>query len=369
MSQESAGPGEWPVAVRVPVEPVEAAVEADARDAAVRSSTLAVRGPLFGVASPCGDGGRRWRVVVEVTHGCPQQARDALNSMLWFRARDEAKDRDERRALLKAVARLESECVDELSVLDTRYRVVRAEEYTGMDVHGDIEMPRPTDPEPPAPDWSRGARGPKIDDALVLDPDAPLSPVQAAERLALRSLVYSGARFPDSVLRDSARAVESHPDVLLMPAVFRVAERSGSENWTPGSGLHATPHDVRKALDFSLVWWRPRERGLIPWDVTEDIHLHADARTVVAEGTDPAVAELAVLAEAANRLRAERLDEVEALGTVYRIARTRRLLRWGPDGPEGPRPSDINTHAPSALHLPLDEDGNMCVEEPAEEAP
>ncbi|MFF7441872.1 DUF5954 family protein [Streptomyces sp. NPDC008122] len=363
MSQGGAGPGEWPVAVRFPAEPVEA----DARDAAVRSSTLAVRGPLFGVASPCGDGGRRWRVVVEVAHGRPQQARDALNSMLWFRAR--AEDRDERRALLKAVARLESERVDELSVLDARCRVVRAEEYTGMDVHGDIEMPRPTDPEPPAPDWSRGARGPEIVDALVLDPDAPLSPVRAAERLALRSLVYSGARFPDSVLRDSARAVESHPDVLLMPAVFRVAERSGSENRTPGSGLHATPHDVRRALDFSLVWWRPRERGLIPWDVREDIHLHADARTVVAGGTDPAVAELAVLAEAANRLRAERLDEVEALGTVHRIARTRRLLRWGPDGPEGPRPSDIDDHAPSALHLPLGEDGNMCVEEPTEEAP
>ncbi|MGW5779168.1 DUF5954 family protein [Streptomyces sp. NPDC003863] len=113
-------------------------------------------------------------------------------------------------------------CVDELSALDTWYRVVRAEEYTGMDVHGDIEMPRPTDPEPAAPDWNRGARGPKIDDALVLAP--------------------------------------------------------------------------------------------------------------------------AVLAEAANRLRAERLNEVEALNTVYRIARTRRLLRWGPTDPKAhARPTSTTT--------------------------
>ncbi|MEU7123582.1 DUF5954 family protein [Streptomyces zaomyceticus] len=64
VSEADAGrPGEWPVAVRVPVEPVEAAMEADARDAAASHSALAVRGPLFGVAAQDRDqdGGRRWR--------------------------------------------------------------------------------------------------------------------------------------------------------------------------------------------------------------------------------------------------------------------------------------------------------------------
>ncbi|MFE5941905.1 DUF5954 family protein [Streptomyces sp. NPDC056480] len=67
MSEEGAGPAGWPVAVRVPV-------QADARDAAARSSALAVRGPLFGVAAQDQDrGGGRWRrVAVEVTHACPQ---------------------------------------------------------------------------------------------------------------------------------------------------------------------------------------------------------------------------------------------------------------------------------------------------------
>ncbi|MGW8760880.1 DUF5954 family protein [Streptomyces sp. NPDC055815] len=363
MREDGVGPDGWPVVVRVPVEPVEAVREADARDAAARHNSLVVRGPLFGVAAHSKGAGMRWRVVVAVTHGCPQEARDALNSLLWFRAKDEAKSPAERRALLAAVTRLEKEYVDELTVLGTRYRVVRAEEYAAMDAHGDIESPRPTDPEPLHPDWTpgSGARSPRVDDDLVLDPDAPLTPLQAAERLSLRSLAYSGTRFPDSVLRDSTRAVETHPDVLLMPVAFLIVERSGTEPWTPGSALLATAHDARRTLAFALAWMEPRQRGLIPYDAEPDV----DAHTLVAENTHPGVTELAVLAAAAERLRAGRLNQVEVHGTVSRIARVRRLLRWGPDGPEGPRPSDINTHAPQALHPRLDEHGTVHHEPPA----
>ncbi|MFB7868027.1 DUF5954 family protein [Streptomyces sp. NPDC056069] len=364
MSEEDALPGEWPVVVRVPVEPVEAAVEADAADAAVRHSALAVRGPLFGVAAQDRDqvGKGRWRVVVEVTHGCPQQARDALNSLLWFRAKDEAKSRQERRVLLAAVARLEKEYVDELTVLGTRYRVVRAEEYAAVDVYGGIEMPRPTDPEPLTPDWSpgAGARCPQADHGLVLDPAAPLSPLQAAERVALRLLAYSGPSFPAPVLADSARAVESHPDVLLMPAAFLIVERSGDGPWSPGSGLQATAHDARRTLDFALTWMEPRTRGLIPCDADRT----ADARHPPAGVTEAAAAELQEFAEVADRLRTGRCNQVEAHGTVYRIARSRRLLRWSLEGPERPRPSDTSTHAPAVLHPRLDEDGTVHFDEP-----
>ncbi|MFJ3589208.1 MULTISPECIES: DUF5954 family protein [unclassified Streptomyces] len=361
MNEKGAGPADWPVVVRVPVEPVEAAMEADALDAALHS-TLAVRGPLFGVATQRTGDGRRWRVAVEVTHGCPQQARDSLNSLLWFRAKDEAKDRAERRALLAAVARLESERVDELTVLDTRYRVVRAEEYAGMDANGDIETPRPTDPEPLTPDWGPGTHGPRVDADLVLDPDAPLSPVQASERLSLRSLVYTGTRFPDSVLGDSVRAVESHPDVLLMPAAFQVVERSGTRSWRPGSALHVSAHDARVTLYFSLMWFRPRLRGLISHEAPRDV----DAHTATPEDA-AAAAELAAFAQAADRLRGGRLNQVEVPGTALRIVRTRRLLRWGPDGPEGPRPSDTNTQEPEVIHPRLDEDGIVHFEESAQE--
>ncbi|MEV4937382.1 DUF5954 family protein [Streptomyces zaomyceticus] len=357
MSEEDARPGEWPLLVRIPVEPVEAAVEADALAAAARYSALAVRGPLFGVAAQ--DGGRRWRVVIEVTHSCPQQACDALNSLLWFRAKDAAKSRQERRALLAAVARLEEKSVDELIVLGTRYRGAgrRIRSCRRQRWYRDAAT------EPLTPDWSprAGADSPRIDVDLVLDPDVPLSPAQAAERIALRPLAYSGTGFPAPVLADSARAVESYPDVLLMPAAFLIVERSGGGPWSPGSGLQATAHNARRTLDFALTWMEPRTRGLIPYDAAPTV----DARHPPASTTDAVAAKLKEFAQAADRLRTGLCNEVEAHGTVYHIARTRRLLRWRPDRPEGPRPSDTSTHTPAALHPRLDENGTVHFDEPA----
>ncbi|WP_327266509.1 DUF5954 family protein [Streptomyces sp. NBC_01232] len=349
--------GARPVVVRVPVEPVEAAVEADALDAAARAGDVVVRGPLFGVAAQSAGDGPRWRVVLEVTAGCPQQARDGLNSQLWFRAKDEAKDRAERRALLAAVARLESERVDELLVSGTRYRVVRAEEYAASGPGG-IEAPRPTDPEPLVPDWDRAVRECEIDDGLVVDPDAPVTPTQAFEQLSLRDLCYTGARFPEEVRSDSRRALETHPDVLVMPPTFTVVERT-TGGWRPVSGPHATPHAARKSLDFALTWMWPRMRGHIP----EDADPRADARTWTApdgkESADLRAAQLAAYAGAADTLRTGRVNRLEFQDAVYQIARTRRLLRWGPDGPEGPRPSDVNSQDPARIHLTLDEDGRV----------
>ncbi|MFF8513618.1 DUF5954 family protein [Streptomyces sp. NPDC015492] len=86
-------------------------------------------------------------------------------------------------------------------------------------------------------------------------------------------------------------------------------------------------------------------------------------------GCDQVARKVTLAAHAADgstvALRAGRVDEVEAGGTVYRIARCRSLLRRGSDGPEGPRPSDINTHAPEAPHPRLDEDGTVHFEERA----
>ncbi|MFE2140814.1 DUF5954 family protein [Streptomyces sp. NPDC059456] len=350
--------GSRPMVVRVPVEPVEAAVEADAADAHARAGDVVVRGPVFGVAAQGPGDGPRWRVLSAVTSGCPQQARDGLNSLLWFRAKDDAHDRAERRALLAAVARLEGGRVDELAVAGTRYRIVRAEEYAVTVPGGGMEGPRPTDPEPPVPDWSRVAAGPDVDDGLVLDPDAPVTPAQAVEQLALRGLSYAGGRFPQDVRSDSRQALAGHPDVLLLPPSFTIVERTAG-GWTPVNGPHASAHAARRALDFSLTWMWPRLRGLIAYDAD----LHTDARTVAAAGAafaGPPAAELAEYAAAADRLRAGgRVNRLEFQGSVYEIARTRRLVRWGPDGPEGPRPSDADTQDPARLHPPLDEDGRV----------
>ncbi|HSA51051.1 MAG TPA: DUF5954 family protein [Yinghuangia sp.] len=355
MDHEDAVPGgSRPLLVRVPTEPVEAAVEADAVDAARREGTLVVRGPLFGVVAQAAEDGPRWRVVCPVTDGCPQLARDGLNSLLWNLARSPDLSREERRELLAAVARLETETVDELRVLGTRYRIVRAEEYA-VAADGGIEGPRPTDPEPPVPDWNRASREPDIDDGLVLDPEAPVTPSQALEQLALRDLRYTGSRFPDEVRADSDRALTTHPDVLLLPACFTVVERHAA-GWSPTSGPHPTAHAARKSLVFALTWLWPRQHGLIPFEC--DPTTDADSPTV--DGRP--CSELIPYAQAAAALRAERPDRLEFRGSVHQIGRTRRLVRWGPDGPEGPRPSDVNSQPPTQIHPPLDEDGRILPE-------
>lgn len=98
--------------------------------------------------------------------------------------------------------------------------------------------------------------------------------------------------------------------------------------------------------------------GYIP----DDAGPHTDARTPPPDGTAPSRG-LAAYVEAADALRAGRVNHLEFQGTVYRIARTRRLLRWGPDGPEGPRPSDVNGQDPARIHPALDEDGRVIPEE------
>ena len=342
--------GVRPLVVRVPVEPVEAAMEADAADAVVSAGEVAVRGPLFGVVAQNPEDGQRWRVVVAITAGFPQMSRDSLNSLLWFRAKDEAKDRAERRALLAAVTRLETEPVDELTVLGTRYRVVRAEEYAGSGVNG-IEQPRPTDPEPLVPEWSLASKEPRVDAEVVLDPDAPVTPAMATERLALRNFVYAGSRFPDYVIEESRRALRTHPDVVLLPTTFAVVERD-DPGWEPVSRGHATAHGARRSLDFFLTWLEPRTHGLLPVDADRDL----DARTEAARNPD-AAPELVAYAEASDRLRTGRCNQLEVFDTTYRVIRSRRMLRWGPDGPEGPRPSDASEHVPERIHPVLDEDG------------
>ncbi|MFJ2774742.1 DUF5954 family protein [Streptomyces sp. NPDC087300] len=341
-----------PVVVRIPQEPVEAAMEADAVDA-IHTQDVVVRGPLFGVAAQDAADGPRWRVVASVRASFAQEARDSLNSLLWFRAKDDTEDRAQRRTLLAAVTRLENERVDELTVLGTRYRIVRAEEYAGTGPEG-IEQPRPTDPEPVIPDWTRTSRGRALDADLILDPAAPLTPAQAMERLILRTMAYSGSQYPADVLHDSHRATITHPDVLLLPTTFLAVERT-STGWKRASDLHASAHDARKTLDNRLTHWQPRLRGLIPLHAPPD----TDAHSLVAAGTATPGSELAAYAAASHRLRAGRINQIKVHNTLYRIARARRLLRWGPDGPEGPRPSDTDDHDPEPIHPTMDEHGTI----------
>ncbi|EPH45373.1 DUF5954 family protein [Streptomyces aurantiacus] len=305
--------------------------EADAVDASYLYPQLAVRGPVFGLAARETDDEGPWRLLGDVTEGTPQQARDGLNSLLWFKAKDDTDDREERRALLSAVARLEREPVNELTVLGTRYRVIRGDEFARSGEDG-LEPPRPTDPEPADPSWEDRPSPPSQDVGFTLDPGRAEGLMAGALRIALRGFTYTGDHFPPAFREDSVRAVRDHPEVVLLPVSFGVAERRG-ERWRPRGALMPTPHDARRLLVHGMTEFWPLLYDFDDAERTEFAHAAAEFRA------------------------AGRANEVVVRDRCYRVCRVERMVRLGPDGPEPARPSDVETTEPMKLHPTMDEDG------------
>ncbi|MFF5974410.1 DUF5954 family protein [Streptomyces sp. NPDC012769] len=317
-------------------DPVAWVSEVDAVEASVRYPSLAVRGALFGVAvERRGEG--VWRMAIPLRDGMPQGARDSLNSMLWFRAKDDTDDPAVRRALLAAVAVLEREPVDEVEVLDERYRIVRGDELARCGPEG-LEPPRPTDVEPLERSWERPHRYETPDDGFVLDPHRETGPMTEALRLGLRGFDYSGDRYPADVRADSRRAVRTHPEIALLPVTFGVVEKKGA-TWRPQGSLLPTPHDARRFLYDSLTELWPLIHQLD--DETRQRYAKA-AKGFRAAGRD---------------------DELVMDDRLFRICRIERLVRFGPDGPETPRPSDVDDYGPMKMHPTMDENGEVHFEE------
>ncbi|MCY0934878.1 DUF5954 family protein [Streptomyces sp. H34-S4] len=316
--------------------PVAAAQEADASDAARRYAHYIIRGPLFGIAAQDAGDGHRWRVLTPVACGFPQDARDRLNSALWLRAEDDTEDRAVRRELLAAVARLETEPVDEVTAAGTRYRVVRCEEIAYGNGDGP-EPPRPTDPEPAVRDWEPGTRGPDVDAGFVIDHIAAASVMETSKRLALMGLHYRSPRYPAQVRADSPRALRTHAGISLLPTAYRVLERTAA-GWQTASEVLSSPHAARRALVHILTRLRPAV-----------YELPAARRA----GYERAAAEF----RAAGDSNAVRLDA----GRELLIVRMRRLVRIGPDGPESARPSDeeVDGEGPTRIHPAMAEDGTI----------
>lgn len=314
-------------------DPTAWVTEMDAMDASQRYPDVAVRGPLFGVAALDPAAGPGWRLLKPVTEGMPQQARDALNSHLWFTAKDGTQDRAVRRELLAAVDVLEREPVDELKVLGVRYRVVRGDEFARTGPEG-LEPPRPTDAEPPDISWDGLDDGPSPDPGHVLDPAHPAGLMAGALRLAMQDFTYTGARFPARVRRDSEQAVVTHPQVALLPVMFRVVENSG-HGWSSHGSFMPTPHAARRLLYSALIE---------TWPLMQSFGRR----------------EKELYERAGKQFRARgRADEMRVDGRRFRICRVERMIRCGPDGPEPPRPSDQDDYGPIKIHPTMDEEGAL----------
>ncbi|MFI9627201.1 DUF5954 family protein [Streptomyces sp. NPDC052042] len=312
-------------------DPVSRVTEADAFAASRKYAKVVVRGPLFGIAEQRRGERPRWRLLTDMDTGYPQDARDELNSYLWFKAKDETDDPRERRLLLDAVARLETEPVNELTVGDTRYRVVRADEFARIG-DGRLEPPRPTDVD--CEGWDFQTHTPSTTKGFVIDHAAAVGLTEGLDRMGLLPYQYTSDRFPPEVLSDSRRALRTHPGLVLLPVAFRVMEKK-SHSWSMASGQHPTPQDARRSF----------------------AHYLKEVRPLVEESDEKEVNAYARAADAF--MRQVRPNELNVRGRCFQIVRIERMMRIGPAGPEGPRRSDIDIQEPTQIHPYMDEQGHI----------
>ncbi|RFS85404.1 hypothetical protein D0T12_10215 [Actinomadura spongiicola] len=115
------------------------------------------------------------------------------------------------------------------------------------------------------------------------------------------------------MLADACRAVSAYPELVVLGALFTAAER------VPGGWQIVCPCDP------------------LPQGARELLAVHLDDRAAMANAE-----EARRLAVAARTLQDEAADEVIAAGRRFRIVRIEQLVRTGPEGPEPPRPTDLD---------------------------
>lgn len=304
-----------------PEAPAAALADVDAWQARkAYPNVLGGGGPVFGVAEELETGG--WQIISLFSSPYPQGSRDTMAMMFRERARaaEDAGDTETQQEWLRNAERLDWEALDELTVLGRRFRVVRGDQFIRMGPTGP-EPPRPSDPDPAKVGHGHEYRG--RTKGFVIDPFTPTGMSEGILRMELLSLVHAKGSAPTAVRKDSLRALETHPGGVLLPAEFTAAEFSDG-HWAPTQMTNASPQGSRDTLTSYL-------RVMAP--VMEQL----DEETKAEYG------------RLADRIDAERCNEIVIDGCRTRIVRVERLVRVGPDGPEGPRPSDPDPELPTAV--------------------
>ncbi|MDG4798348.1 DUF5954 family protein [Micromonospora sp. WMMD1082] len=302
-----------PAVVRVerPTDPVGAITDHDAVSRTHAYPVVRIGAPLFGHAVDLGDG--RWQVHALLDH-TPQDARNTLAHRLRERLLDTTDPA--LAAEVTAVAQLlDREKIDEVVVAGQIHRVIRADTFARFGPDGP-EPPRPTDPDPR--DFTD--HDSFCDEEVIADPAAATGVGTAMLKVDLLTAHYPRALVPADVYADSVAAVRSHPHAAVLPARYAAAEHVDGA-WQPISHAVATPQEARDELAFTFRHIEPRHRPLTP-------------------------DQNAAYQQAADHLDRNRIDEITALGRRFRITRVETLLRFSPNGPEGPRPSDHDPDPP-----------------------
>jgi hypothetical protein len=125
---------------------------------------------------------------------------------------------------------------------------------------------------------------------------------------------------------------------VLLPTGFGVVERGEPGGWQPRGAFMSTPHAARRMLYNGM----------------------AEMWALLYQFDDATKARYAAAAEEYRAL--DRADQFRVDEREFRICRIERMLRTGPDGPETPRPSDVDEYGPMKLHPTMDEEGAITYE-------
>jgi len=317
-------PGYRTIRVTALEAPVAALADVEAWRARDGYPDVRFGGPVFGVAREREQGG--WELHPYFSALEPQAARDSMGSHFRMLAHEAEQSGDQagHEECVRAAERMDREAIDEMTVLGTRYRVVRGDRFIRSGPAGP-EPPRPTDPDPGEP--GRAGEVPDPAAGFVIDPVIGTGMSEGILKLELLDALYKEGSVPPVVRGDLIQAAVTHPGGVLLPPAFLRAELV-SGRWRPAeAGTSATPQGVRDGLALYL-------RVMAPWKFDLD------------------AADRAVYAAAADQLDADRGSELAVAGRRFRVVRVERLMRIGPDGPEGPRPSDPDSEPPVMAQEP-----------------
>ncbi|NEA62335.1 DUF5954 family protein [Streptomyces sp. SID12488] len=299
--------------------PIAAFAEQEAGEAARRYPDLMGLGiPEFFHARECETGG--WELY-GYGSDTPQGSRDSLGSVFRLRASEaeDAGDEVARRKWMAAAVRMDREVVNDVRVRGERFRIVRASRFVRMGPNGP-EPPRPSDPDP-AEVGEAYRVGPRTK-GFVVDPITGTGLSDGILKLDLIQFVGIAPGAPQAVRDEARRALHTHPGGVLLPAVYMISERVDG-SWrahNPGSS-DSTPQGARD----SLAYWL---RVMAPFTLRL---------------SEEKAAEYALIADHVDEKRS---NGATVDGIRYRVTRVERLIRVGPDGPEGPRPSDFDPEPP-----------------------
>ncbi|MBO2452512.1 hypothetical protein J4573_35850 [Actinomadura barringtoniae] len=125
------------------------------------------------------------------------------------------------------------------------------------------------------------------------------------------------------MLADACRSIAAYPELIVVGTLFAAAEEMAN-GWQVVCPCDPLPQGARELLAE-----------------------HLGDRAALAGAT-----EARELLAAARSLENEPRDELRVAGHRFRIVRIEQAVRTGPDGPEPPRPTDLDPHPADRRPLP-----------------